>query len=301
MIRKTATMLGALIAMPLPSPAQATQGAGDNIGRGSEGYFAGMLPDKAGLYSVEYLNYYDAGRFVDGNGRSSIQDFRLTAKVFASRLFYMSDIKVAGGRLGMFAIGSIASLRTRSASGIARRTSFGDLTVGPALGWDFGDFHPLLAADVVFPVGDYKTTRALNTGNNYHSVRPIVAFSYLPRNGMEVSAKITYTFNGRNSATDLRSGQLFHFDYSASYLATKDLRVGINGYFLQQTTDDRQYGQIVDGDGFRSRIVAVGPAVNYHVGKASIDFKVLKEFAARNHAEGSSIWLKAAFPIGWAR
>jgi hypothetical protein len=114
---------------------------------------------------------------------------------------------------------------------------------------------------------------------------------------MEASAKISYTFNAINPATHYRSGQLFHVDYSLTFRASETLRVGINGYVIKQTTDDRQYGTRVSPDGFRGRVFAIGPAAQYRFGKASIDFKLVREFAVRNRAEGSSLWAKLVVPF----
>jgi hypothetical protein len=274
----------------------ATEGGGDNIGQGSEGFFAGMLPTP-GWYGVLYTNYYHASRFNDSHGNASIPGFNFSAEVLAARLFYMSNLKVAGGRVGAFAIGSVASLQSSSASGNEHRNGVGDITVGSTVGWDFGALHPLVAVDIVLPAGGYDMARGLNTGGNYYAFRPIVAFTYLPANGLEVSAKITYTFNLRNADTDYRSGQIFHFDYSVSYPVTKDLRLGVNGYYLNQTTDDYQFGSPVNGDGFRGRVAAIGPAAHYQFGKVGLDLKVLKEFAARNRAEGTSVWAKVVVPF----
>jgi hypothetical protein len=279
-----------------PQLAIATEGGGDNIGKGSEGFFAGMLPDP-GWYGVFYANYYNVHRVNDGRGHAAVPGFSLSSEVMAGRLFYMSDVKLARGRLGFFAIGSVAALQSESAGSAAHRNGVGDITVGPTLGWDVGSFHPLIALDVVLPTGGYDSGRVLNTGGNYYSVRPIFAFTQLFDNGFEVSAKFTYTFNFRNRATDYRSGQLFHFDYSASYPVTRKLRLGVNGYYLNQTTDDVQYGLPVDGDGYRGRVAAIGPAVHYQVQKVGLDFKVLKEFGARNRAQGASVWAKAVIPF----
>jgi hypothetical protein len=283
----------AVIASPI---VQATEGGGDNIGKGSEGFFAGMLPDP-GWYGVLYTNYYHASRVNDGQGKSAAPRFRLETEALAGRLFYMSESRVAGGRVGAFAIGSLASLHNDTAQTSADRTGFGDLTVGPVLGWDAGSFHSLVAMDVVLPTGGYGNGRPLNTGGNYASLRPIFAFTHLSLGGTEVSAKITYTFNRRNPDTDYLSGQLFHFDYSASYPMTSALRLGVNGYFLKQTSNDEQYGHAVNGDGNRARVMAIGPALHYQFGKTGVDFKVLKEFGAENHTEGTSVWLKTAFAL----
>ncbi|CAN7287378.1 transporter [Trinickia sp. LjRoot230] len=108
---------------------------------------------------------------------------------------------------------------------------------------------------------------------------------------------MTYTFNTKNHATDYQSGQLFHFDYSLSYAVTPKANVGVNGYFIKQTTNDTQDGSVVDGDGFRGQALAIGPAFRYQFSKAAIEFRVLKEFAVRNRPEGTSIWMKTVFPL----
>jgi hypothetical protein len=290
------TAVLALLSSFGPRLALATEGGADNIGKGSEGFFAGMLP-APGWYGVLYANYYHATRANDGNGKSSVPGFKLSTEVMAGRLFYMSDATLGAGRLGFFAIGSLASLQSESLSGSAHRNGVGDITAGPTLGWDFGSFHPLVAMDVVLPVGGYDSSRALNTGGNYYSVRPIFAFTNLSGGGLEISAKFTYTFNFRNRDTGYRSGQLFHFDYSASYPVTHKLRLGVNGYYLDQTTDDIQHGLPVNGDGYRGRVAAIGPALHYQFEKIGLDFKVLKEFGARNRTQGSSVWAKAVLPL----
>ncbi|WP_443025158.1 transporter [Sphingomonas sp. QA11] len=40
-------------------------------------------------------------------------------------------------------------------------------------------------------------------------------------------SEATDTFNTRNKATDCSSGDLFHFEHSASYPVTKKLRLGV--------------------------------------------------------------------------
>ncbi|MGP7794501.1 SphA family protein [Sphingomonas sp. CLY1604] len=285
------------ILIGLAPSARASEGAGDSIGKGSEGFLAGALPPKPGAFVVVYVNDYEADRLIDGDGHPVEQDFRLSARAAVARLFYMSPITIAGGRLGVFAIGSLASLRLRDNAGRHRFDGLGDLTVGPVLGWKLGDLHPAIAADFVLPVGSYDRSRALNGGSNHVAVRPIVAISYLPASGFEMSAKATYTINATNHATGYTSGDLAHADISASYPVRANLRLGLNGYLLRQTTDDRQAGILVGSDGFRGRVDAIGPALQWRIGRTIVDLKALKEFNARNRAEGTSLWLKVVAPL----
>src|ERR1700761_23060 len=135
--RRISAVLVATAVASLSQSALATEGGGDNIGQGSEGFFAGMLPDP-GWYGVLYTNYYHASRFNDSHGNASIPGFNFSAEVLAARLFYMSNLKIAGGRVGAFAISSVASLQSSSAAGKDHRNGVGDVTLGSTVGWDFG-------------------------------------------------------------------------------------------------------------------------------------------------------------------
>jgi hypothetical protein len=70
-----------------------------------------------------------------------------------------------------------------------------------------------------------------------------------------------------------------------------------NGYLVKQTTDDRQHGARVGPDGSRGRAFAIGAAVQYRLGEASVDLRLLKEYAVRNRATGSSVWAKVVVPL----
>ena len=86
----------------------------------------------------------------------------------------------------------------------------------------------------------------VNIGRNYWSFDPFYVFSYLgdkdsPIPGFEVSAKVMYWINTINTATSYTSGQEFSTDYLIGQ-HFGNWRIGANGHFLYQTTDDKQYG-----------------------------------------------------------
>jgi len=291
-INLTALLLAACCTI---NTARATESGADTIGAGAEGFLAGALPP-AGLYGVLYYDSYHASRFNDSNGHSSVPGFGLTANVVIPRLVYMSDLTVFGGRVGGYGLVALQSLNLNVAGTSTTNTGVGDTVVGPLLHWGEGSALQTVAAlDLSLPTGGYNKNSALNLGKNYTSVRPIFAVSYLPSNGFEASAKFSYTFNTKNDATDYLSGQLFHFDYSLSYAISSAAKLGINGYFIKQTTNDLQYGQEVDGDGFRGQAFAIGPAFRYQFSKFGIEVRALKEYAVRNRPAGESLWTKAVF------
>ncbi|EMD9438560.1 phenol degradation protein meta [Burkholderia cepacia] len=289
--------LAACAGMALSTGARATEGGGDTIGEGAEAFFAGALPP-AGLYALLYYTHYHASRFNDSHGNGSVPGFKLDADVLIPRVVWMSNLSVLGGRYGAYAVLPMQHLALDAGGASFDRTNLGDLIVSPALiAWGSGALRTVAAVEFVFPTGQYDAQSALNTGKNYYTARPVFGVSWLPNDKVEVSAKITYSFNSPNNDTHYHSGNLFHVDYSASYAVTPKARVGLSGYFVKQTTDDMQNGQPVAGDGFRGQAFAIGPGVRYQFSKISVEARIVKEFFVRNRPAGEAVWAKAVIPF----
>jgi hypothetical protein len=63
---------------------------------------------------------------------------------------------------------------------------------------------------------------------------------------LEISARLHYLWISVNhepfaglGAHTVQPGQAYHMNYSASYEVITHVRVGFNGYWLQQTTDEK--------------------------------------------------------------
>ncbi|MGF6933576.1 hypothetical protein OKW41_002715 [Paraburkholderia sp. UCT70] len=295
MRRNVTPGLGALMvcaSMALSSVAFATEGGSDNIGEGAEAFFAGALPPP-GLYGILYYSHYHASHFNDSHGNNSVPGFKLDADLLIPRTVYMSNLSLLGGRYGAYAVLPVARLSLSAGGMPFDRTSLGDLLVSPALiAWGTGALRTAAAIEFVLPTGQYDKNAVLNTGKNYYTARPVFAVSWLPNERVELSAKVTYSFNSPNTDTNYHSGNLFHFDYSASYAVTPAARVGISGYFIKQMTDDVQNGQSVAGDGFRGQVFAMGPGLRYQFSKVSVEARVVKEFFVRNRPAGEAVWAK---------
>jgi hypothetical protein len=74
--------------------------------------------------------------------------------------------------------------------------------------------------------------------------------SYAPENGLDLSTKISYSFNTENDDTHYRSGDYFG-DYSIGYKLSDHVKVAIEGYAFKQTKSDRQHG---DNIGMRGQV-----------------------------------------------
>jgi hypothetical protein len=298
-----------VIASSLALPAHATENGVDNIGPGTDGFFVlpldvNNLPDHIFAFNL-YYNHYEAQELDISSLGGKVPDVKITSDAIVPRLDYLSPLRIFGGRLG----GYVAQPYLRqqvSVFGLKdRRESQGDTTVAPIILWDMGKDLTLGAAlEITVPTGDYDAARLANTSNNFYTYKPLVSATWLPTERTELSVKTTYSFNEENHDTDYRSGQIFHFDYSASYRVTDNLRLGLNGYYLKQTTDDEQFGRTVTflgedvDDGVRGQVFAIGPAAYLTFLKyASFEMRWAKEFAVENRPEGEMFWAKLNLPF----
>jgi hypothetical protein len=138
-----------------------------------------------------------------------------------------------------------------------------------------------------------------NIGNNYWTLGPTYSFTYLgdrdsPIPGFEVSSRYAYYFRTRNPATEYTSGQDFSFDYliGQHFGNIGQWGFGANGHYEYQITDDTFRNQPSTFDGYKSRQLTVGPAVQYVIGKAILTFKAQFGVYDVNRPEGTYLWLK---------
>ncbi|MBT0627529.1 transporter [Pseudomonas fluorescens] len=294
----------------LSLPALATEGGVDNIGPGTDGFYilpldVNNLPDHMFAFNL-YYNHYEARTLDISSLGGKVSEVRIKSDAIIPRLDYLSPVRVFGGRLGGYIAQPYLKQQVSLFGMSDTRESMGDTTLAPIILWDMGKHLTLAAAlEITLPTGEYDAARLANTSNNFYTYKPLVSATWLPNPRTELSIKTTYSFNEENHDTDYRSGQIFHFDYSASYKVTDNLSLGVNGYFLKQTTDDKQYGRTVVNiygedvnDGVRGQVFAIGPAVYFtFLQYASAEVRWAKEFDVKNRPEGDMLWAKLTIPF----
>lgn len=186
---------------------------------------------------------------------------------------------------------------TISGSRTEALTSFGDVIPQVALKWNQGVNNYLFYATGDIPVGDYDSSRLANLGLGHGAIDAGGGYTYFnPHTGNEFSAVAGFTYNFKNPDTQYQSGIDLHFDWGASHFFTKQLQLGLVGYYFQQITDDTGAGATLGG--FRSRIAGAGPQIGYlfPVGdmQGYVNLKGYKEFASENRPEGWNVWLTFA-------
>jgi len=292
-------------------PALATESGVDNIGTGTDGFYVlplevDSLPDHMVAFNL-YYNHYKARKFNISSLGGEVPGVEIESTAVIPRIDYLSPLRVAGGRLGIYVAQPWLKQEVAAFGLSDTRESMGDTTISPIILWDMGKHLTLAAAvEITVPTGEYDADRLANTSNNFYTYKPLFSFTWLPTDNTELSMKTTYSFNRENKDTDYRSGQIFHFDYSASYRLNDNVTVGLNGYYLKQTTDDKQYGRTVQfagqdvDDGVRGEVFAIGPALHVTFLKyASAEIRWAKEFDVENRPEGEMLWAKISIPFAF--
>jgi hypothetical protein len=144
------------------------------------------------------------------------------------------------------------------------------------------------------PVGAYDSNRLANIGIGHGAIDGGGGYTYLNlATGYEFSGVGGLTYNFKNPDTQVQSGVDLHFDWGASKFLSKQVFVGLVGYAYQQITDDTGPHPIQNG--FRSRVLGVGPQIGYlfPVGSMQgyLNLKGYGEFDAANRPAGWNTWL----------
>ncbi|MCJ8160473.1 SphA family protein [Acinetobacter zhairhuonensis] len=288
MNNKIAALLCGLLTSFHVSTASATENGSDSFSLGAEGIMAGALPP-AGLYFLGYYQNYHANEFIDGPSQ-----FHVDANALVPRLVWMTNYQIAHGQWGMYAAQPLVDLKVNINGLHDSNQGLGDLYLGTMLGWHHQNHHWLAALETVLGTGDYKAPSQTNPvraniGKNYDTIRPIFAYSYINPNGLDLSTKISYSWNNRNDATDYKSGEYFAGDYSLGYRIQPKVKVAVEGYYFKQTKEDNINGEDID---FKGQAFAIGPAIQYADQNWSLEAKFLKETNVENRPEGHTSWLK---------
>jgi len=285
--RGMATFL--LLAALLAGTAGAYQQPLVNLGFTS--FVDGGPPAGPGFYFAEYVMYWTASDLpgIDAPGDE------LEVWGSLNQFLYQSDNPILlGGKWGLDVILPVASFDSEPMN---NNDCLGDLLVGPYLQWDpiMGENGPIfmhrVELQMSFPTGDYDEDRALNPGSNFFSFDPYWSGTLFFAPRCSASWRLHYLWNDENDDTDIQPGQAVHANFACSYEAIpKQLRVGVNGYFLEQVTDTELDGDDINDD---ESVFAVGPGALYSFSQDThLFFNVYFETSADNRPEGEKIILR---------
>ncbi len=262
----THVLAACLLAFVLIAPAMAYNQPQVNLGYTS--FMDGAPPAGPGFYFTEYVSYYTA----DESPNLDVPGFDLDVWVSLNQFIYQSNTPVLlGGKWGLDVIVPYVWIDAAPEASLPDNANgFGDVLVGPYLQWDpiMGEQGPIFMHRVefqmIFPTGSYDDGSILNPGANAFSFNPYWAGTYFISPKWTVSGRFHYLWNDDNDdpfvgflAEDLQAGQALHANFATSYeVLPKQLRVGINGYWLEQISDTEIDGIDQDED---EMVFAIGP------------------------------------------
>jgi hypothetical protein len=248
----------------------------------------------------EFPDAYVANEIKDGNGNSISGTNHLTTYSTTTHAAYISTIHVFGAWLAFDVLQPVADVDLKTDGTSFRASGPADLTFGPGLQWATttiggGVFAHRFVCDISVPTGSYNDRQPVNIGNHCVVINPYYAVTY-ELEKIEFSTRIHYLWNTTNDdpfvgygIRNTQAGQAVHINHAISYEAWKDVRVGFNGYWLQQLTDDKVNGITVPNS--LERTVGLGAGLQIRRQNIWYHLNAFKEADVRNRPSG---WKVAA-------
>ncbi|HBO5845099.1 TPA: phenol degradation protein meta [Pseudomonas aeruginosa] len=280
--------------------ALATENGQQSYPIGSNTVLSGIIPDRGKTQFYNYSAYYHADKFAGNHGESAVPGFKADVLVDALRVVHTWDIPSGPFELASGIVVPFVHSKLSVPVGRDSRGGLGDIVLhGLYVGYkkpETGLFS-FLALDFALPTGSFSENRIANNGLNTYGFMPNVNLTWFPLPRTELSATLGYEINSPNRETNYHSGNVAFLDWVAGYSVLPNLQIGLQGYALRQTTDDKLNGEIV-GEGFRGQVFAIGPQVRYNFSReAGIILKWQSEFNVRNRPEGDKLWVQFSFPL----
>jgi hypothetical protein len=267
---------------------------------GSSQYLPGFYGDfgmgMAGEPGTYLSNFFGYSWNEDATSESSLL-FELPG------VMHVSETKILGATYsaGFFPY-VLRTTYTQKNNGIKRemeRGGAGDMYAVPlALSWQWGELSFYAFEGIVVPTGAYDKNRALNAGRNTWTFDNNLSMTWSPDDGKyDLSLTFGYMVNTENHATNYRTGDEVHVDYSVGYYILPSLGVGVTGSYYRQVTPDSGTGVPVGA--IEGEYSSIGPVVTYTVklGDRDVMFsaKWLHEYDVNNHVPYDYAILRTGF------
>ena len=278
---------------------------------GMTSFLDGMLPAGPGWYAQTYLQDYRANNLTDALGKTiGLPKTEVDYQVVVQQLSYLSAVRLGqNATLGMNALIPIVTSMDvddgLNNAALKGQSGVGDLMLGPFIQFDpiMGEQGPKFAHRIEFqvnlPTGEYDAGKDINPSNNAVSINPYWAATYWFEPKWSFSTRIHYLYNFKNDepnyafadAKDVQAGQALHANFATEYAITPQLRLGLNGYWLQQITDTKVDGEKVADR--KEKVWAIGPGAMYSFSQDKhVVANAYFEQDAENRPEGDRLQIR---------
>lgn len=271
----------------------ALENGNSSYANGAENFMTAMFPSP-GVYGMVYSTYSHADRLNDHNGNKiPIENFEVTTTGLIPRFMYVTEAQPFGGTLMFETLIPLIELDVKSGNKSEKKTGIADVITGVALGYRHTpNLSGVFGVDYYFKTGEYDKNDLANIGMNRNALDIFYTATYLSPEYI-ADIKVGYILNGKNKATDYKSADQFHFDYSIGK-NIENYTFGVGGYYSTQFKNDKQYN--LDIENSRTTGFSIGPSFKYNQNNWFMTLKWEKELIAENKTKGNSFWLKLAFP-----
>lgn len=274
------------------------------VNLGFTSFLDGGYPAGPGVYFNQYGQYYRSSRFSGGLNQRNPE---IDVFVGITQLLFLADVNLpikAKPGLNVLIPEALIDLDVAGTGPPSAHSGIGDVLIGPEL-----QFDPILKCDgtplfvhrlelqMTFPTGDYTTSNEINPASGIFSFDPYWAGTLFFTEKLSTSFRFHYLWSGVNhdppaslQVGKVQAGEAFHMNYTLEYQAIpKQFLVGINGYYLQQTTDPRIDGASVPN--LRERVFAIGPGLLWSTKdqRRLLFLNLYFESGAENRFEGTRL------------
>lgn len=249
------------------------------------------------------IELFNSDEFKGPSGDTLSGDASLDTWVTMFHVAKITERRLLGGFYGAEILVPIVGIDMRMPFGKDEKKGLGDITISPLLiQWTDGKvfekpFYARLNFPITIPTGDYNESRAANLGSNIWRFNPYFAFTIFLSPKLETSWRLHYLWNGKNdspphsfSAEAIEPGDAYHFNFAISYEISPKTCIGIAGYYLKQTTDDRIDGISILNS--REKVFGIGPGIMYGDKSSTYIINYYFEDKAENRPEGNRFVLR---------
>jgi hypothetical protein len=298
-VRGARGLILAAVIFAAPAPALAAEGPSLAGPIGGTDIRQALLPPP-GLYGGTFVLGAEAYAFLDGNGNTipALKNINLHKEIAGPFLFYVPDMKVWGGSIGIGGMVPFGNQCGHLFPGEPVKCNFNLGDPYFEIDWAryFGTPRPsrhagappipqglaiLIGFGMVVPLGNFDAStpqnQALSIGTNLWDFAPTAAVTYTTApiigEGTEFSVKLYWNNYLENPRTHYFTGDLLDFQFAISEHFGR-FQIGLAGFYAFQVQDDELFGVPVPPDGARVKVFELGPVIAYDIPERGTSFKV---------------------------
>jgi hypothetical protein len=276
---------------------------------GGTSFFDGFGRVDTGFSFLQYGHFSDLDNISTPNGKSN-PEFNhpsLISEATLEQLSFTTPWHPFGGAVAFSAALPIVNLNPHfDEPGVVLHGNglgIGDITWGPMFQSApvMLDGRPVFSwrtqFQVISPAGSFDPTKNINQSSGFWTINPYVAFTVLPTDKLEISARLHYVYNfaGKEFSDPPpvpglayrygQAGQAWFANFDASYGITDKIFAGVNGFYLKQWQDDSLNGIPIPGA--KQQFLYLGPGMRYVIdAQNALNLNVYLPVFANNVANG---------------